>query len=96
MPVRSPRHEAFGWTIRALRKRRGMSQEALAAKCELDRTYISGIERGTRNPSLTNILKIADSLSVSASELFAAAQSRLDAADGNVVEPRRRRAGTPG
>jgi len=69
-----------------------MSQEALAAKCELDRTYISGIERGTRNPSLTNILKIADSLSVSASELFAAAQSRHDAVAGKLVEPRRRRA----
>ena len=71
-----------------------MSQEALAAKCELDRTYISGIERGTRNPSLTNILKIADSLSVSASELFAAAQSRHDAVAGKLVEPRRRRAGS--
>lgn len=71
-----------------------MSQEALAAQCELDRTYISGIERGTRNPSLTNILKIADSLGVSASELFAAAQSHLDAVEGNAAEPRRRRAGT--
>jgi putative transcriptional regulator len=60
-----------------------MSQEALAAKCGLDRTYVSGIERGTRNPSLTNILKIADSLAVSASELFAAAQDRLDALGGD-------------
>jgi transcriptional regulator with XRE-family HTH domain len=94
MPVRSPRHEAFGWTIRTLRQRRGMSQEALAAKCELDRTYISGIERGTRNPSLTNILKIADSLSVSASELFAAAQSRHDTVAGKLVERPRRRAGS--
>jgi transcriptional regulator with XRE-family HTH domain len=83
MPVRSPTHEAFGWTIRSLRKRRGISQEALASKCGLDRTYISGIERGTRNPSLTNILKIADSLAVSASALFAAVQDRLDAVDGH-------------
>jgi transcriptional regulator with XRE-family HTH domain len=73
-----------------------MSQEALAAKCELDRTYISGIERGTRNPSLTNVLKIADSLDVSASELFAAAQRRLDAVGGKAAKPRHARAGARG
>lgn len=39
-------------------------------QCGLDRTYISGIERGTRNPSLTNILKIATALDVPPSDLF--------------------------
>ncbi len=38
--------------------------------CGLDRTYISGIERGTRNPSLTNILKIAAALDVNPAEIF--------------------------
>lgn len=70
MTIRSPAHAAFGQRIRAIRNRRGISQESLALKCGLDRTYISGIERGTRNPSLTNILKIATALDVPPSELF--------------------------
>jgi transcriptional regulator with XRE-family HTH domain len=73
MPIRSPAHAAFGEAIRGIRKQRGVSQESLALKCGLDRTYISGIERGTRNPSLTNILKIAAALQVSPSEIFARA-----------------------
>ena len=72
MAIRSPAHAAFGQTIRAIRNRRAISQESLALQCGLDRTYISGIERGTRNPSLTNILKIAAALDVRPAELFAA------------------------
>ena len=71
MMVRSPAHATFGQTIRAIRDRRGISQESLALLCDLDRTYISGIERGTRNPSLTNILKLAAALEVEPGELFA-------------------------
>lgn len=70
MGVRSPAHAAFGETIRAIRKQRGMSQERLALECGLDRTYISGIERGARNPSLTNILKLALALDTSPVQLF--------------------------
>ncbi|HEY2283578.1 MAG TPA: helix-turn-helix transcriptional regulator [Solirubrobacteraceae bacterium] len=70
MTIRSPAHAAFGQRIRAIRNRRGVSQEGLALQCGLDRTYISGIERGTRNPSLTNILKIATALDVDPSGLF--------------------------
>jgi transcriptional regulator with XRE-family HTH domain len=71
MTIRSPAHAAFGRTIRAIRNRRGVSQESLALQCGLDRTYISGIERGMRNPSLTNILKIAAALDARPAELFA-------------------------
>lgn len=71
MTIRSPAHAAFGQRMRAIRNRLGVSQESLALQCGLDRTYISGIERGTRNPSLTNILKVATALDVPASELFA-------------------------
>jgi transcriptional regulator with XRE-family HTH domain len=71
MAIRSPAHAAFGLTIREIRSRRGVSQENLALRCGLDRTYVSGIERGIRNPSLTNILKIAAALDVRPSELFA-------------------------
>ncbi len=71
MTIRSPAHAAFGQAIRAIRNRRGVSQESLALRCGLDRTYISGIERGTRNPSLTNILRLAAALDVRPAELFA-------------------------
>jgi transcriptional regulator with XRE-family HTH domain len=75
MRIRSKAHAAFGDAIRDVRRQRGMSQESLALVCGLDRTYISGIERGVRNPSLTNILKIAAALGTSPSVLFARAQS---------------------
>jgi transcriptional regulator with XRE-family HTH domain len=61
---------AFGKRIRFLRLKAGYSQENLASLSQLDRTYIGGIERGERNPSLKNILRIADALKVSAVELF--------------------------
>ena len=60
----------FGERLRRLRKGRGLSQEALALACELDRTYIGGIERGERNVSLLNIRKIAKALAVSPKEFF--------------------------
>lgn len=59
----------FGDRVRQLRKERELSQEAFAALCELDRTYIGGIERGERNVGLKNIEVIARALDVSVSEL---------------------------
>jgi transcriptional regulator with XRE-family HTH domain len=61
---------AFGRRVRELRAEKGLSQEALALACDLDRTYIGGIERGERNVSLINIKKIADALGVPVRELF--------------------------
>lgn len=60
----------FGRRVRFLRLKAGLSQEDLADTCGLDRTYIGGIERGERNPSLKNILKLARTLNVTPSELF--------------------------
>ncbi len=60
----------FGQRVRELRKAKALSQEAFAAACGLDRTYISGIERGRRNVSLRNIEVIADALGISMSELM--------------------------
>lgn len=60
----------FGARVRDLRKARGLSQEAFAALCGLDRTYIGGIERGERNVSIRNIARIARSLNISISELL--------------------------
>lgn len=60
----------FGKKVRELRKQRGLSQEALALLCELDRSYIGGVERGERNISLINIYKISKSLNISIKEFF--------------------------
>ena len=60
----------FGQRVRELRLAKGLSQENFAAECGLDRTYISGIERGKRNVSLQNILLLAQTLGVSISHLM--------------------------
>ena len=60
----------FGETVRELRLAKGLSQEELAFKSGVHRTYLGGIERGERNPALRNIAAIAEALGVSLSELF--------------------------
>jgi transcriptional regulator with XRE-family HTH domain len=62
--------QSFGTRVRTLRKAVGLSQEALADRCGLDRTYVGGIERGERNPSLRNIARIAGALNKSLSDLM--------------------------
>jgi transcriptional regulator with XRE-family HTH domain len=59
----------FGQRVRALRQASGLSQESFADKCGLDRTYVSGIERGKRNVALRNIDAIAAALGVTVSKL---------------------------
>ena len=56
--------------MRKVRTERGLSQEQLAFDCELHRTYISGVERGVRNPTVTVVEKIATALKVTASDLL--------------------------
>lgn len=63
--------ERFGYAVRKRRQELGISQEELADRAELHRTYIGDIERGSRNLSLENIEKIAKALDVSISVLFA-------------------------
>lgn len=60
----------FGERIRELRKSQGLSQKELAAKSTLHYTYVAGVERGKRNPSLQSIQKIANGLEVNIAELF--------------------------
>lgn len=64
-----PRAE-FGSNLRALRRARALTQEALAARAGLDRSYVGGVERGERNPTLTAISRLADALNTPLSSLF--------------------------
>ena len=80
MSTPSPTHAgdpvlvALGGAIRTMRKQRGLSQEGLAEDSELERAYMSGIERGVQNLSLMALLRIARALDVSIAELSAAAK----------------------
>ncbi|MBG6244570.1 transcriptional regulator [Candidatus Symbiopectobacterium sp. 'North America'] len=60
----------FGQRIKTLRVQAGLTQMALASRCNLDRTYLSGIERGVRNPTLEIISIIAAGLGTSLAALF--------------------------
>lgn len=60
----------FGASVRAWRKRLGLSQEVLAERAELHRTYISDVERGARNLSLESISRLAKALNIPVAELF--------------------------
>ncbi|MFC1989451.1 helix-turn-helix domain-containing protein [Chloroflexota bacterium] len=62
--------QQFGERVRELRTTKGLSQEELAFKTRVHRTYLGGIERGERNPSLKNIAAIAQALGVDISDLF--------------------------
>lgn len=60
----------FGKTVRVYREQAGYSQEGLANKAKIHRTYIGGIERGERNPTLTMIYRLARALEISPSQLL--------------------------
>jgi len=77
MPALSTDHATFGEAIRELRRERGISQETLASKSGLNRGYFGAVERGERNVSLANILKIATALDVPASAIHARAERLL-------------------
>jgi transcriptional regulator with XRE-family HTH domain len=61
----------LGRNVRRLREQRGLTQEQLAFEAEIDLTYMGGIERGKRNPSLLVMARIADALSVPLTKLLA-------------------------
>lgn len=80
MPVASPQYAdhpallALGAAIKQLRKERKVSQEELAHRSGIDRSYMSSIERGQQNPGVASVLRIAQALEVSAAELLGRAQ----------------------
>jgi len=68
---------AFGAVLRELRERRGFSQEGLAFESELDRTYISLLERGKRQPTLATLFALASPLQTRPSRIVAAVERKL-------------------
>ena len=69
MPKRDPILAAFGRNVARLRSDRGFSQDKLAERADIDRTYLSGIERGVRNPGIKAVLKLTKALRVDLTEL---------------------------
>jgi transcriptional regulator with XRE-family HTH domain len=69
--LKTPPGEAFGRVLRFLRKERGLSQEGLALEADLQRNYVSLIERGINQPTVTTIFKLATALRVRPSEIVA-------------------------
>ena len=65
----------IGDNLRRLRKERGVSQEDFATDSGFDRGYISGVERGVRNPSVLVLERIANALEVDVAELFTCGQA---------------------
>lgn len=80
MPISSPRHAfnpalvALGQAIRRARLEREMSQEELAHRSEIDRSYMSSIERGGQNPGIVSVLRIAHALEMTLTQLVADAE----------------------
>jgi transcriptional regulator with XRE-family HTH domain len=74
VPPITPTNEALGLAVRELRNTRGLSQEELAHRSGLHPTYISGIERGLRNPTWRSLGRMCEALEVRMSELAALAE----------------------
>jgi len=70
--------QAFGIVLRDTRIKAGISQEKLAFDCNLDRTFISMLERGKRRPTLDTIFKISKSLDITPSKIIAEVETILD------------------
>ena len=68
---------AFGDALRELRTRAGISQEKLAEKARLNRTYVGDVERGERNIAIVNIVKLCRALGVRLSEFFRDVEKHL-------------------
>ena len=73
--------KAFGQLVRQRRQALGISQEELGYRAGLDRTYVSGLERGIRNPSLTAIVSLAQGFGISVSDLASRLEQEMEDAN---------------
>lgn len=69
--------QVFGQVLRELRTRSGKTQEAVAFDAGLDRTYISMLERGLRQPSLETVLVLARALGIASSDIVAMVEAQV-------------------
>jgi transcriptional regulator with XRE-family HTH domain len=69
--------KAFGEVLRECRKKLGISQENLALKSDLDRTYISLLERGLRQPTLETLFRLATVLEIAPTTMIARTSSKI-------------------
>ena len=79
MSTSAPLH--IGLIIKHLREELALSQEALADRANLNRSYVGEVERGTATPSLNTVIKLAGALNLSTSDLLA----RFEAYEKNAV-----------
>jgi len=70
--------KAFGKVLQRLRKAKGLSQEELSFRSQLDRTFISRLEGGLRQPTISTIIKLAKALGVSAASIVAEVEETLN------------------
>jgi transcriptional regulator with XRE-family HTH domain len=75
--------KAFGLVVKEMRRARGLSQEALADEANLDRTFISQLETGSKQASLTTIFRLATAFRLEASELLRQVEAHLLANKAN-------------
>jgi len=78
IPIDTAKAKAFGDTLREFRKELGLSQEEYAFRCGLDRTYISGLERGVRNPTYQVICRLVTTFEVSLEVFFRHVDAHLE------------------
>ena len=74
--------QCLGRNIRRLREAKGLSQEKFAFEARIHRTYISDIERGARNPTITIVQRLADALGVTASDLLTGVEASANQIGG--------------
>lgn len=72
------RSQAFGYALRELREERGLSQEAAALACGIDRAHFGKLERATKTPTLGTVWRIADALDTRPSDLLARTERLLE------------------
>ena len=77
-PARATLRRAFARTVRALRRRAGISQEQLALRSGIDRGYMSGLERGLHSPTLGTIYRLLPVVGVSFAEFAAELDRQLE------------------
>ena len=68
--MKHPINERFGKRIAALRRRQNISQEELAFRCDIHRTYIGALERGEKSPTIITVEKLARGLGIETFQLF--------------------------